>query len=271
MQNYPVVLQSTQQKLTIMATMEQRTDTNGSVKVNGEALKADRKQAGHTQQSLVVACGSVSLATLRRAEQGHRVRCASLIRIASILGHEVDRYVRADLLNQKTEFAITVEGNWFGLYIEADRGVRPYIVVDETTFHQTGDSVAGGSVNIDPPDHRQEQFEDCRVVHNTVVGLHHIDAWKAPFGIGSFVVKSTRNDDWLEGFSSWYDPDTDRIETSRYILVRKDSSTSERYVAEARKILEQDIFLYELRKLVETGYGVEDAIRMLSASLSGHN
>ena len=248
--------------------METESDASSTVKVNGEILKADRKHAGHTQQSLMATCESVSLATLRRAEQGHRIRSVFLKRIAEVLGHDVDRYVRTDFLNQKTEFAISIHGQWVGLYIEADRGVPPYVVMDETTFHQTGDSVAGGSVNIDPDEGRHEQFEDCRVVHNTVVGLHHIDDWQAPFGIGSFVLKSSRNDDWLEGFSSWYDPDTDRIETSRYILVRKSSSICERYVEEARKILEQDIFLYQLRKLVETGYGVQDAITMLSASFA---
>lgn len=248
--------------------MDNEREAAGSVKVNGEMLKADRKQAGHTQQSLMAACGSVSLATLRRAEQGHRIRKVSLDRIAAVLDHEVDRYIRAELLNQKTEFAITVEGKWIGLFIEADRGVPPYIVVDETTFHQTGDRVSGGSINLEPSEDRHEQFEECRVVHNAVVGLHHIDEWQAPFGIGSFVVKSSRNDDWLEGFSSWYDPDTDRIETSRYILVRKASSVCDKYVEEARKILEQDIFLYQLRKLMETGYSVQDSIRMLSTSFS---
>lgn len=243
-------------------------ETASSVKVNGEVLKSDRKEAGHTQQSLTAACGSVSLATLRRGEQGHRIRRTALNRIAQVLGQDADRYIRADLLNQKTEFAILVEGAWTGLFIEADRGVPPYIVVDETTFHQSGDSLSGGSVNVEPMEERHEQFEDCRVVHNTIVGVHHIDEWQAPFGIGSFVVKASRNDDWLEGFSSWYDPDTDRIETSRYILVRKASAICDKYVEEARKILEQDIFLYQLRKLMETGYGIEDSIKMLSASFS---
>ena len=154
-----------------MAVMETEFDVSSSVKVNGETLKADRKQAGHTQQSLMAECESVSLATLRRAEQGHRIRIVFLRRIAEVLGHDVQRYIRTDFLNQKTEFAISIDGKWVGLYIEADRGVPPYIVMDETTFHQTGDSVTGGSVNIDPTD-EHGQFCDKGSQYRSEIFYH---------------------------------------------------------------------------------------------------
>lgn len=246
--------------------MTHSDDLRSSVRVNGELLKSERKKSGHTQLSFAEACESVSLATIRRAEQGHRVARSSLRRMAEVLGQPQDHFIRPGFLSQKSEFAISVAGDWVGLFIEADRGVPPYVVMEETHIQQQGDKIIAESLVKSPNETRRERYEDCRVVHNAIVGLHHIDEWQAPFGIGAFILKSSRNDDWLEGFSSWFDPDTDRIETSRYILVRKNSAVSDKYIEEAKSVLEQDLYLYQLRKLIETGYSTTDAVKMLAAS-----
>ncbi len=248
--------------------MNQLEDSRSSVLVEGELLKSDRKKAGYTQQSFCAVCNSVSLATVRRAEQGNRVFVPALRKMAEVLGHPLERYVRPDFIHQKAEYAISIEGDWTGFFVEADRGVHPYVVEEATVLKQLGDRVTGTTKITGSSEERQEHLEDCRVVHNALLGLHQVDDWQAPFGIGTFIVKSMRNDDWLEGFSSWFDPDTDLVETSRYILVRKSSRSFEKYCEEARKILSQDAHLYQLRKLMETGYKLKDAIQMLDHQTS---
>lgn len=237
-----------------------------SVLVDGDVLKMDRKAARHTQQSFSAACGSVSLATVRRAEQGHRVVISSLEMMAKVLGSPTEKYLRHEIINEKSEYSISIDGEWVGFYVETDRGATPYVVEEDITFHQSGNRVTGTSVTKVPVEERREQFEDCKVVHNSVMGLHHVDDWQAPFGIGTFILKSSRNDDWLEGFSAWHDPDSDRIETTRFIIVRKSSLSFDKYYKEAKQIIANDIPLYELRKLMESGYSMESSFRMLSTA-----
>ncbi len=244
--------------------MEKEVHFRSSVLVNGDVLKMDRKAASHTQQSFSAACGSVSLATVRRAEQGHRIVISLLEMMAKVLGNPTEKYIRHEIINEKSEYSISIDGEWVGFYVETDRGATPYMVEEDITFHQTGNRITGTSVTRDPVEERHEQFEDCKVVHNAVMGLHHVDGWQAPFGIGTFILKSSRNDDWLEGFSSWHDPDSDRIETTRFIIVRKNSLSFDKYYSEAKQIITNDIPLYELRKLMESGYSMESSIRMLS-------
>ena len=61
------------------------TAPHNTVKVKGIQLKADRLAAGHSQESFAATCGSVSLATVRRAEQSHRIMQPSLKKMSDPL------------------------------------------------------------------------------------------------------------------------------------------------------------------------------------------
>lgn len=244
--------------------MKARDKVHPSVQVDGDLLKRDRKEAGYTQVAFTAACESVSLVTVRRAEQGHRIINTSLERMASVLERSATRYIAHDPLDSATEYAVQLEGLWTHFFIEDDRDRSPYVIEETMTLRQAGSRVEGDTISHGLEGTRNSYFEATKVINNVLYGSTIIEDWPIPSGLTSFIQMASRNDDWLEGFGSWYDADSIRVETSRFIAVRQSSTNYQWFADEAKTIMERDLPLFRLRKLMEAGYSIDDAYEMLS-------
>lgn len=207
----------------------------------------------------------MTLVTVRRAEQGHRIIISSLEKMASVLGKPIERYIAHDLISESTEYVIQIEGLWTQFFIEDDREQAPYVAEEIVTIRQDGARIEGEMTTYCPHEVRHEEYNSSNIINNILSGLTYSKDWALPSGLSSFIQLASRNNDWLEGFTSWYDPDSDQIETSRIIAVRQNSSSFSRYVEDAKAVIERDLPTFRLRKLMEAGYGIEDAFAMMTA------
>lgn len=245
--------------------MKKPTDVHPSVSINAQLLKNDRKTAGFTQASFAAACGSVSLATIRRAEQGHRIIAASLRRMAAVLDQDIKRYIANDSPEKDSEYAAWIEGEWLGFYVEADHRFLPYVISAEISIKQIGNRIKGRWVCATPFGERIERYMDCKLHNNNLTGFTRVEGLALPRGVASLNQASSRNNDWLEGYSTWFDSRTGSSEVSRNIAVRKNSQFFGRYLEEARFIITKELTNYRMRKLIEAGYPIRDAVTMLDA------
>jgi transcriptional regulator with XRE-family HTH domain len=236
-----------------------------TVQVDGQLLKADRKAAGHTQASFAERCGSVTLVTVRRAEQGNRIIRSSLKRMADVLGRPLKRYIPIDIFSDTSEFVVSVAGAWTGFFIDAGPGTSPRLVEESIVFEQNGHHVSGDLKSASTSQTSHKILETTKVADNVVFGLTLVPGLPVPSGLGSFMLASTKNNDWLEGFRCWHNPDSDCTEFSKMIAVRNSTPRFSQYIEEARSLIEKEVPAFQLRKLMEAGYGVGDASVMLSA------
>lgn len=245
--------------------MKRPNDVHPSVNINALLLKKDRKAAGYTQASLSAACGSVSVATIRRAEQGHRIIVTSLRRMADVLEHDIERYIATDEPESSSEYVAWIEGDWVGFYVEADHTFLPYIVRTDNSIVQNAGRIEGSILSTTPAGQRTEKYLDCTVRNSILTGFTMVEGLTLPRGLACLSQISSRNNDWLEGYFSWFDSRTGSAEVSRNIAVRKNSQFFDRYIEEANFIIERELTNYRLRKLFEAGYPLADAVKMLDA------
>ena len=245
--------------------MKNPDSVHPAVSIDSQLLKQDRKAAGFTQSSFAASCDSVSLATVRRAEQGHRVIETSLRRMAEVLGHPVERYIASDPLEADTIPIASIAGEWTGFYVEADLRGPPYIVEQDLTLRQNGGQLEGDIVSINPLPQRIGKINGGRTFDRVVTGQTHFEGRRLPVGLANFYKTVSREGNWLEGFCSWIGPATEQVENSRIIAVRKNQPRYSQYIEEARKSMETEKSIYRLRKLTEVGYLLDDAVNMLSS------
>lgn len=245
--------------------MYEQRNVHPSVRLNAELLKSDRKAAGYTQISFEAACGSVSLATIRRAEQGYRVIESALRRMSAVLHHDYDRYVASNDPSSSVEYVAWIAGEWSGYYVETDHTFLPFIVPTNISIKQKGDRIEGNLLSETPAGHRTEKFMDCTVRNNILHGYTRVEGLPLPRGLAAINQVSSRNNDWLEGFSTWFDSRTGSAEASRYIAVRKSSPFYEQYNEEAQVLIGREVVNFRLRKLFEAGYSLGDAVAMTEA------
>lgn len=240
-----------------------------SVSIHSALLKEHRRRAGFTQAAFAAACGSVSLATVRRAEQGHRVIKSAMHTMAKTLGQPVDYYISNTTEDTSSGLDINLSGDWRGYYVERDRGSLPYIVSDDLCIRQKGSMLEGDFHSNNPHKPPKESLNNCRIVGNVLTGSCAIEGWRLPSGLSTFTLMVTRNHDWMDGYVSWYDPGNHQIETSRLIYVRKSAPCYSHYNTEAKGVMAQEQYLYRLRNLIESGYSVDETITMLRAVGNG--
>lgn len=245
--------------------MKTFNNVHPSVDINARLLKKDRKVAGLTQASFAAACESVSLATIRRAEQGHRIIISSLRRMATVLDQDLDRYIAIDDPESSSEYVAWIEGDWAGFYVEADHTFLPYIVSTEISIKQNASRIEGDLLSETPAGQRAEHYRDCTIRNNVLAGFTVVEGLTLPRGLSCINQVSSRNNDWLEGFSTWFDSRTGSAEVSRNIAVRKSSQFFDRYIEEAHFIVQKELTNFRLRKLFEAGYPLMDAVTMLDA------
>ena len=237
---------------------------NVTVRVAGWLLKQDRKAAGHTQQSFSAACGSVTLSTIRRAEQGKRVVATALARMAAVLGQPADRYILADPAPPEPGGVPAITGQWIQFFVEEDGNHAPYIVEEVVTLQRHGARIGGTIETRTPWEKRSEQIDFAGMAGPTLYYVTRSDVWPPPAGLSVVIQKLTRGGDWLEGFAAWHDLDSDRIEMSRVIAIRPESRYAARYRDDALEIMQRELALFRLRALLRAGCGLAEACRLVS-------
>ena len=232
-----------------------------SVMVDGDVLRRDRKASFSSAEQFAQVCGA-SVPTVYRAERGGPVRIDYLRGMARALKADVEKYC---LTEMPTAPAETIADTWSAYLIAADQRVIPYIVEENVRLAAERDRISGTGAADTPQGPRTKVFHDCRVVGNLFVGTVHIEGWAQPSGTGSFSLYISRNRCWMEGFASWYDPDSDRIETSRYIMVRHQGYDFEEYRTWARELMAEELRFYLFRKSYEIDYRTEAAAGRVAA------
>lgn len=225
-----------------------------SVLVNGSRLKKDRIAVGHTQASFAMACGSVTIYSVRRAERSQKVIRSSVRRMAETLGQPVERYLAENREVEPTSKTLNARGVWTGYYVEADRGIPPCVIELAATFSTEDGIVAGKFCSTRDNETLFEDLQHIKIEADVVSGLSEVNGWLLPHGRGALILKALRDMDWLEGFHSWMDPDSSVIETSRLILVRRTSPNYSVYCKRAHEIITEEVETYKLRKAKECGF-----------------
>ena len=213
--------------------------------------------------SFAAACASVSVATIRRAEQGHRIYQSALSRIAEVLKQPVEKYIATAPTGQSYSVPNDISGSWFGFFVEIDIGGPPYIVETEVSFTVARDgSVDGKGTIVNTAIARHETLTDGRMVGPYLMGYWRTDEWELPIGYAAIALRLSRGGNWLEGFSTWFDHEHGGVDCSREILVRKGLPETDAMMSDARWMMAQDRQLFATRKLVESGYDFELACKM---------
>ncbi len=235
-------------------SMNRPLPNQSRIRANGVALRERRKATGYTQEALHAACIEnglqLSLSSVRRAEQGHKVNRSTLTRIAEVLNVPPDHLIEKDQ-QVKESVGIDLTGQWYGLYVEADRAAKPRLMEEQREIIQSGTNISGTLVLNSASGTRTEIYREVQLVGNVLSGWVELLGYRPPYDRASIMEAVSRNGDWLEGFSTWFDPDAAKIEISRVIAIRTSSQMYERFISDAKSILEKEISTYSFRKLVE--------------------
>lgn len=208
-----------------------------SVPVDGPKLWADRIAVASTEERFLDLMGerAVSLSTLQRAENGRFVQLQKLKAIAETIGQPVEKYVRNEsIIAQGT--TCDVSGVWQGHYIEPDVTLNPCLVSLSMTIIQRDSrlSVEVNEVGSDGEE-REEHIVDANIVGDMLLLKSLIDGWKQPSGISTVMLKITHGDEYMTGFATWYDKDTNQIESSRIAFAREGTHSFKAFLSKAER------------------------------------
>lgn len=205
-----------------------------SVIVDGEKLYTDRKRLGLSVQALVDKSKEsplnmhVSKSTIDRAERGLAIRQSSLKAIARLLNEPHEKYIYSSELQVGSE--ANLSGAWEGFFIEPDINLRPSIVEIKMVFNQQNGLTSEMDALIRRADEEStEKAVETQLIDDLVLVKSYIVGWKQPSGISSTMMKLSRGDDLLDGYTTWLDLDSQDIEVSKIILARKSSRYFEKY------------------------------------------
>ncbi|MEM9255829.1 MAG: hypothetical protein AAGA91_10285 [Pseudomonadota bacterium] len=213
---------------------------NTSVPVNGERVYADRKRQQLSIAALVEKSRQdpksiqVSKSTFERAERGESIRRSSLRAIADLLGQPYERYVKnAGLI---TGSSADISGAWIGYFLEPDSYLKLQLVSIESQFRQQGAVIEEVSAIVEREgDRSREICVEAQLIDDLLITKHYVEGWTQPSGISCTMLKLTRGNCVLTGHTMWYDLDTEKIESSPNVMVKKDSEYFEDYLKIARQ------------------------------------
>jgi TolB-like protein/tetratricopeptide (TPR) repeat protein len=241
-------------------------DEKDSIRVRGDDLRVLRKRRFKSADAFSAACESVSVPTIYRAERGGPVLRSYLSRMADELGISVDKLIAADGDVDRILPGNVMTGAWFGLHLATDRFGQNYVIEEDTHLVQKGTRVEGYSDYETSDGKMRDHFVDCTFKDNVFCGQMRPEDWPFPLDSAVFVVSGTRNIDWLLGYISWFDLDSEQTEFSKYVMIRQGSENFETEVANARRLLESEDKLLRARRFLETGYDFEKVVALMVAT-----
>lgn len=237
-------------------------NTANSTKVRGRELRFLRKRRFSSADAFSAACGSVSTPTIYRAERGGPVLMSYLATMARELGVEVERLVADDI--ETPSHLPDLTGIWVGLYIGTDRFGQPYLIEEEVNLLQNGNTVEGQTIIETRHGTMRDLLIDSVFIGNVFSGQTRSEVWPFPQDCAAFVTSGIRNFTQLDGYITWFDPDTERPEFSRYVLTRRDSGQFAEEIAHARALLDDENTLMRIRRLLELGYSFEHSVDLVA-------
>ena len=245
--------------------MIEDNNPHSSVRIRSDVLKKDRKDAGFTQSAFSAACRSVSLSTVRRAEQGYRVTEPAAKKMAQILDRPVERYIAKPDDDRRADYVAWLAGDWTCFHVEIEQNTTPRLTLSEMRIRQSGGQVVGEIVNAAINNRVVLESFKAEVINNVVSGRSFHTGDGALSGMGTFCCLAKRHNGWLEGYFSFVNQNGDSIENARFIAVRHKIPNFDRYVLEAKIIIGREVSIFRIKKLLEAGYEIDDAIVMLAA------
>lgn len=213
-----------------MPKMSERTVT-----VNGPRLWSDRVKAAPTEEGFLELMGdeAVSLSTLQRAEKGRPIQYSKLKSIAKYIGGNVDLYVQErDLIVPRT--TCDINGVWRGFYIEPNVDLEPQLLSQNLTIvHRGGQvSIDFSEVGSDGED-RIERVVTAYLIGDMLTVTSILQGWSQPSGFSTTKVKVQNGDEYLSGYTVWYDKDTEGIEQSKTAFAREGTLSFDRFLLRA--------------------------------------
>lgn len=140
-----------------------------------------------------------------------------------------------------------ISGEWLAFSVEDDRLSAPYILEENMVISRDPDGnyqVTCYALNFP----RTEPTRNVTKVGDMLMGQIYISEWEPPIGYGSFQLQILRENTFLEGYVTWYDSDSRRIEASRYLAVRKGIPDFDACVQAAKAMLKKDMAWFAARK-----------------------
>ncbi|MCK4861309.1 MAG: hypothetical protein KAS85_05290, partial [Rhodobacteraceae bacterium] len=105
----------------------------------------------------------------------------------------------------------------------------------------------------------------AEVINNVMTGGLFGTGDGAVQRLGTFCCLVKRNNNWIEGSVSFVNRSGEAIESTRIVAIRNQIPDFDRYVQEAKTVVEQEIAMFRVKQLLEAGYKLDDAIVMLGA------
>lgn len=228
------------------ASFQRALDT---VSVNGALLRSDRLAASLTQEALHALCAiRFSIGTLRRAERGERIGRRFLTSIAEALDNPTERYIANQTEKERwPQSRWDLSGHWTFLFVQDDLGEAPYLVEEQGLLDQKGQDITGSFDASYRNFSVTDRLYQAKVIDDMLLAECRIDGWPLPFGLSSIQLKVQRGGDWLDGFTTWYDLDSQRIECSRHIGIRHGSTCEESYLQQARRFMAEELTIFSSR------------------------
>ncbi|MEL7280283.1 MAG: hypothetical protein AAFY35_05080 [Pseudomonadota bacterium] len=234
-----------------------------SVRVNGDDLRFLRKRKFPSAEAFAAACESVSVPTIYRAERGGPILKPYLGRMARELEVKTERLIATEGSANRIGSDLVLTGDWRGLYVATDRYGQPYLIREDVTFVQNGTRVEGHSEFETREGKMRDKFVYSTFKDNVFIGQTRSQDWPFPLDSALFALSGTRNFTRLDGYLCWFDLDTERPEFSKYILIRRKSPRADAELSEAQTLLDSEIKLMQVRRLVEAGYSFEKSVKLM--------
>ena len=184
----------------------------------GARPSPDFQQAGVNKGELYYAIQSVIVGKSRRSL--HVRTIGNVLRGKAVAHETASRIAKAILVifpddpvpssapevadDDGARSALSIEGVWNVRYVEDDRSEPPHVTLERAFVDQAGLALSGRYECISYDRHYRFEFTG-RVTTNTVVGRYFVPERRSAVGEGVFQLLASREDQWLEGYCTWFD------------------------------------------------------------------
>lgn len=236
-----------------------------STLVRGAELRRLRKKLFKSAEAFSAACGSVSVPTIYRAERGGPVLRSYLNRMTRELKIDPDQLILPEGEAGNDQRG-TLTGDWFGLFLSADRFGHVRVINEDSQLLQTNDRIEGRFVFRENNEAMADTLENAEFRDNVLCGQRRSEKWSFPLECGTFVLSGGRDLTWLDGYLSWFDLDSEQTRFSKYILIRKNSMSFDADLKNAHRLMNDESRLLRIRRFLESGYDFATSLTLVTAS-----
>lgn len=220
--------------------------------VDGRAIKRLRDERGLRSAGALAELSGVSRNTAYRALRGNHVSKSSLLSLANALRVSPKQLINQSHSSIETTPQTDVSGQWLAYFVESFIDKEPSVVEAEVDWEQRGQQITGRDIVQTPDGTRVEEYHDFSLFDDVLIGSMQVMGWEPPAGTTRIQAKLSRNGDRAEGYSIWYDLDSDEVCSSRCVYIRKDSPDFRRLRRYAQKAMQKEVELYRLRAMSES-------------------